>query len=112
MTPNKTTQKLSQKRHVFDILITKFLAYPVSLYPYKIIHAGCMMHQIMNNLDYAIAQYPNELVTYGGNGQVFSNWIQFRLCLHYLAELDNDQTLVMSSGHPVGLFPSAYESPS
>ena len=70
-----------------------------------------MMHQIMNNLDYAIAQYPNELVTYGGNGQVFSNWIQFRLCLHYLSELDNDQTLVMSSGHPVGLFPSCYESP-
>ena len=70
-----------------------------------------MMHQIMNNLDYAIAQYPNELVTYGGNGQVFSNWIQFRLCLHYLAQLDVDQTLVMSSGHPVGLFPSSCESP-
>lgn len=70
-----------------------------------------MMHQIMNNLDYAIAQYPNELVTYGGNGQVFSNWIQFRLTLHYLSILDNDQTLVMYSGHPFGIFPSAPESP-
>ena len=64
-----------------------------------------MMHQIFNNLDYAIAQYPNELVTYGGNGQVFSNWIQLRLTFHYLSILNSDQTLIMYSGHPFGIFP-------
>ena len=67
-----------------------------------------MMHQILNNLDYAIAQYPNELVTYGGNGQVFSNWIQLRITLHYLSILTNDQTLIMYSGHPFGIFPVSY----
>ena len=59
---------------------------------------------ILNNLDEAVAQFPQQLVTYGGNGQVFSNWIQFRLTLRYLAEMNDKQTLVMYSGHPMGLF--------
>jgi len=86
-------------------------AYPIHLYPCKTKQAACMMHQIMNNLDYAIAQYPNELVTYGGNGQVFSNWMQFRLTMHYLSIMNEEQTLVMNSGHPLGLFPSSRNSP-
>jgi len=58
-----------------------------------------------------VAQYPQELVTYGGNGQVFSNWLQFRLVLKYLMEMRDDQTLVLYSGHPMGLFPSDKGSP-
>ncbi len=59
-----------------------------------------------NNLDPLVAQYPQELVTYGGNGQVFSNWLQFRLTAKYLLEMDDNQTLALYSGHPLGLFPS------
>ena len=93
------------------MLKSSIQAYPINLYPAKTTVAACMMHQIMNNLDYAIAQYPNELVTYGGNGQVFGNWIQFRLTLHYLAIMSEEQTLVMYSGHPFGLFPSSRDAP-
>lgn len=89
----------------------KIKAYPISLYPSETIEGACMMHQIMNNLDYDVAQYPNELVTYGGNGQVFSNWIQFRITLNYLSRMTSEQTLVMYSGHPFGLFPSSSEAP-
>jgi len=66
---------------------------------------------ILNNLDPKVAQFPQELVTYGGNGQVFSNWAQFWLTLHYLMTMTDEQTLVMYSGHPKGLFPSTPLSP-
>ncbi|KAG8435897.1 hypothetical protein GDO86_007116 [Hymenochirus boettgeri] len=81
-------------------------AYPINEYPCKTKQAAAIMHMIMNNLDPAVAQFPQELVTYGGNGQVFSNWAQFWLVLHYLSEMTEEQTLVMNSGHPLGLFPS------
>ncbi|XP_066472887.1 urocanate hydratase [Tiliqua scincoides] len=86
-------------------------AYPVWEYPCKTIQAAAIMHMIMNNLDPAVAQFPQELVTYGGNGQVFSNWAQFWLVMHYLSEMNEDQTLVMYSGHPMGLFPSHHNAP-
>lgn len=66
---------------------------------------------ILNNLDPAVAQFPQELVTYGGNGQIFSNWIQFRLVIKYLAEMNDEQTLSLYSGHPMGLFPSHEHAP-
>lgn len=66
---------------------------------------------ILNNLDADVAQFPHELVTYGGNGQVFSNWLQFRLVMRYLVEMNDKQTLIMYSGHPLGLFPSNRHSP-
>uniref|UniRef100_A0A670IZY0 Urocanate hydratase 1 n=1 Tax=Podarcis muralis TaxID=64176 RepID=A0A670IZY0_PODMU len=86
-------------------------AYPIQEYPCKTIQAAAIMHMIMNNLDPAVAQFPQELVTYGGNGQVFSNWAQFWLVMHYLSEMTEDQTLVMYSGHPLGLFPSHRNAP-
>nr|DBA18497.1 TPA: hypothetical protein GDO54_016735 [Pyxicephalus adspersus] len=86
-------------------------AYPISEYPCKSMKAAAIMHMIMNNLDPAVAQFPQELVTYGGNGQVFSNWAQFWLVMYYLAEMTEDQTLVMYSGHPLGLFPSHPRAP-
>ncbi|CAI4222114.1 unnamed protein product [Auanema sp. JU1783] len=73
--------------------------------------AAAIILMILNNLDPAVAQFPQELVTYGGNGQVFSNWIQFRLTLRYLIKMSKKQTLVMYSGHPLGLFPSHEDSP-
>jgi urocanate hydratase len=69
------------------------------------------MLMIQNNLDYAVAQHPHELITYGGNGAVFQNWAQYRLAMKYLAEMTDEQTLVMYSGHPMGLFPSHKEAP-
>ena len=69
------------------------------------------MLMIQNNLDPAVAQYPHELVTYGGNGSVFQNWIQYRITMHYLSIMNENQTLVMYSGHPLGLFPSNFNSP-
>nr|XP_060622193.1 urocanate hydratase isoform X1 [Anolis sagrei ordinatus] len=86
-------------------------AYPIQEYPCKTIQAAAIMHMIMNNLDPAVAQFPQELVTYGGNGQVFSNWAQFWLVMRYLSEMTEDQTLVMYSGHPLGLFPSHRNAP-
>eukprot|EP00299_Pterocystis_sp_00344_P018236 c9109_g1_i1.p1 GENE.c9109_g1_i1~~c9109_g1_i1.p1 ORF type:complete len:688 (+),score=181.85 c9109_g1_i1:1-2064(+) len=86
-------------------------AYPISAYPARIPQAAAMQHMIMNNLDHRVAQYPHELVTYGGNGQVFQNWAQYHLVMKYLSELDSDQTLVMYSGHPMGLFPSNQAAP-
>ncbi|MBN3311850.1 HUTU hydratase, partial [Atractosteus spatula] len=81
-------------------------AYPIDQYPCRTRQAAAIMHMIMNNLDPAVAQFPQELVTYGGNGQVFSNWAQFWLVMHFLSEMTEAQTLVMYSGHPLGLFPS------
>ncbi|XP_059505682.1 urocanate hydratase isoform X2 [Stegostoma tigrinum] len=86
-------------------------AYPISQYPCKTKAAAAIMHMIMNNLDPRVAQFPQELVTYGGNGQVFSNWAQFRLAMYYLSQMTEEQTLVMYSGHPHGLFPSPRNAP-
>jgi urocanate hydratase len=80
-------------------------------YPYKSRHAAAIMMMINNNLDEDVAQHPHELITYGGNGAVFQNWAQFRLTMKYLATMTDDQTLVLYSGHPLGLFPSHKEAP-
>ncbi|MFN5148286.1 MAG: urocanate hydratase [Flavobacteriia bacterium] len=89
----------------------KMYARPIEEYPGKSIQAKAIMLMIQNNLDYAVAQHPHELITYGGNGSVFQNWIQYRLTLKYLAEMTDEQTLVMYSGHPMGLFPSHKDAP-
>ncbi|XP_012887770.1 PREDICTED: urocanate hydratase isoform X2 [Dipodomys ordii] len=86
-------------------------AYPLDQYPCRTKAAAAIMHMIMNNLDPAVAQFPQELVTYGGNGQVFSNWAQFWLTMSYLSKMTEEQTLVMYSGHPLGLFPSSPGAP-
>lgn len=86
-------------------------ARPISEYPGKSLQAKAIMLMIQNNLDYAVAQHPHELITYGGNGGVFSNWAQYRLTMKYLAEMTDEQTLVMYSGHPMGLFPSHKDAP-
>jgi urocanate hydratase len=89
----------------------KMYARPIDEYPAKTKQAAAIMLMIQNNLDYAVAQHPHELITYGGNGGVFSNWAQYRLTMKYLAEMNDEQTLVMYSGHPMGLFPSHKEAP-
>ena len=86
-------------------------AYPIEWYPAKCRQAASVMLMIQNNLDPAVAQHPEELITYGGNGAVFQNWAQYRLAMKYLSEMEEDQTLVMYSGHPMGLFPSNKEAP-
>ncbi|HOT54840.1 MAG TPA: urocanate hydratase, partial [Bacteroidales bacterium] len=80
-------------------------------YPAKCHQAAAIMLMINNNLDKAIAQHPHELITYGGNGAVFQNWAQYHLCMHYLSQMTDEQTLVLYSGHPLGLFPSSKEAP-
>ena len=89
----------------------KIYARPIDEYPGKSLQAKAIMLMIQNNLDYAVAQHPHELITYGGNGAVFQNWIQYRLTMKYLAEMTDEQTLVMYSGHPMGLFPSHKNAP-
>ncbi len=89
----------------------KMYARPISEYPGKSEQAKAIMLMIQNNLDYAVAQHPHELITYGGNGAVFQNWIQYRLTMKYLSEMTDEQTLVMYSGHPMGLFPSHKNAP-
>ena len=86
-------------------------AHPIDAYPAKSKHAASVMLMIQNNLDPAVAQFPHELITYGGNGSVFQNWAQYRLTMHYLSKMDDAQTLVMYSGHPMGLFPSNSHAP-
>ncbi len=86
-------------------------ARPIDHYPAKSKQAAAIMLMIQNNLDPAVAQHPHELITYGGNGAVFQNWAQYRLTLRYLSEMSDEQTLVMYSGHPLGLFPSNKEAP-
>jgi len=86
-------------------------ARPVSEYPGKSEQAKAIMLMIQNNLDYAVAQHPHELITYGGNGAVFQNWAQYLLTMQYLSEMTDMQTLTMYSGHPMGLFPSHKEAP-
>lgn len=80
-------------------------------YPFNTQHAGAIMLMIQNNLDPAVAQHPDELITYGGNGAVFQNWAQYLLTMQYLALMDDYQTLHMYSGHPMGLFPSSIDAP-
>ena len=75
-------------------------------FPHKSRSSAAIMLMISNNLDRAVAQHPDELITYGGNGAVFQNWAQYRLTMKYLAEMTDDQTLVIYSGHPLGIFPS------
>ena len=86
-------------------------AYPIDAYPANSKHAASIMLMIQNNLDPAVAQFPHELITYGGNGSVFQNWAQYLLTMKYLSEMTDEQTLVMYSGHPMGLFPSNKNAP-
>ena len=86
-------------------------ARPIDHYPAKSKQAAAIMLMIQNNLDKAVAQHPHELITYGGNGAVFQNWAQYRLVMQYLSEMTDTQTLVMYSGHPLGLFPSHKDAP-
>lgn len=85
----------------------KIYARPIHSYPHKSIQAAAIMHMLSNNLDCAVAQHPHELITYGGNGAVFQNWAQYLLTMQYLATMTDEQTLVLYSGHPMGLFPSS-----
>ena len=89
----------------------EIIARPISEYPGQCIEAKAIMLMIQNNLSIAVAQHPHELITYGGNGSVFQNWIQYRLTMKYLSEMTEEQTLVMNSGHPQGLFPSHKNAP-
>ena len=89
----------------------EIIARPISEYPGKCLEAKAIMLMIQNNLSLAVAQHPHELITYGGNGSVFQNWIQYRLTMKYLSEMTEEQTLVMNSGHPQGLFPSHKDAP-
>ena len=89
----------------------KMYAHNINDYPHKSLQAAGIMLMINNNLDYAVAQHPHELITYGGNGAVFQNWAQYRLAMKYLSEMTDEQTLVLYSGHPMGLFPSHKDAP-
>ena len=86
-------------------------ARPIDEYPHKSLQAAAIMLMIQNNLDPAVAQHPHELIVYGGNGAIFQNWAQYRLVMKYLSEMTDEQTLVMYSGHPLGLFPSHKNAP-
>ena len=89
----------------------KMCARPISDYGANSTSAAAMMLMIQNNLDPVVAQFPQELITYGGNGSVFQNWAQYLLTMKYLSIMREDQTLVMYSGHPMGLFPSSKDAP-
>ncbi len=89
----------------------KIYARPIEEYPGKCEQAKAIMLMIQNNLDYAVAQHPHELITYGGNGAVFQNWAQYLLTMKYLSEMTDEQTLAVYSGHPLGLFPSHKDAP-
>jgi len=89
----------------------EMLARPLESYPCNTLHAGAIMLMIQNNLDPKVAQHPHELITYGGNGAVFQNWAQYLLTMKYLAQMTEQQTLHVYSGHPMGLFPSQKNAP-
>jgi len=89
----------------------KMHARHISEYPHRSVKASAIMMMIQNNLDEAVAQHPHELITYGGNGAVFQNWAQYLLTMKYLSQMTDEQTLVMYSGHPLGLFPSSNNAP-
>lgn len=86
-------------------------ARPINEYPHRSLQAAAIMLMIQNNLDPRVAQHPHELIVYGGNGAIFQNWAQYRLTMRYLSEMTDEQTLVMYSGHPLGLFPSHRNAP-
>lgn len=86
-------------------------ARPIDDYPHQSRQAAAIMLMIQNNLDYKVAKHPHELITYGGNGAVFQNWAQYLLTMQYLAQMTDEQTLVLYSGHPMGLFPSHKNAP-
>ncbi len=86
-------------------------AHAIDAYPARSPQAAAIMLMIQNNLDPEVAQHPHELITYGGNGTVFQNWAQYRLTMKYLTEMTEEQTLVLHSGHPLGLFPSSPDAP-
>lgn len=79
-------------------------AYPIEDYPAKSNQTAAIQMMIMNNLNKEVAQFPHELITYGGNGSVFSNWAQYHITMKYLSDMSNEQTLIMNSGHPQGYF--------
>ena len=89
----------------------KIHARSIEEYPHQSKQAAAIMLMLSNNLDYAVAQHPHELITYGGNGAVFQNWAQYILTMQYLAKMTDEQTLVLYSGHPAGLFPSHKDAP-
>ena len=89
----------------------KIYARSIYDFPHKSVQAAAIMLMMSNNLDNAVAQHPHELITYGGNGAVFQNWAQYRLAMKYLSEMTDEQTLVLYSGHPLGLFPSHKDAP-
>ena len=89
----------------------RMYARPIEEYPHQCKQAAAIMLMIQNNLDYKVAKHPHELITYGGNGAVFQNWAQYLLTMQYLSEMTGEQTLVMYSGHPLGLFPSHKDAP-
>ncbi|NTV18699.1 MAG: urocanate hydratase, partial [Bacteroidales bacterium] len=89
----------------------KITARSISEFPHKSVQAAAIMLMLSNNLDYAVAQHPHELITYGGNGAVFQNWAQYLITMKYLAQMTDEQTLVLYSGHPFGLFPSHKDAP-
>jgi urocanate hydratase len=89
----------------------KIFARDIDAFPHQSRQAAAIMLMLSNNLDDAVAQHPNELITYGGNGAVFQNWAQYLLCMQYLATMTDEQTLVLYSGHPLGLFPSHKDAP-
>jgi len=97
--------------HRYRPVEERMCAHPINTYPAKSNHAAAIMMMIQNNLDPDVAQYPHELITYGGNGAVFQNWAQYRLTMQYLSQMTDEQTLVMYSGHPLGLFPSHRNAP-
>jgi len=86
-------------------------ARPINEYPGKTVQTKAIMHMIQNNLNPIVAQHPHELITYGGNGAVFQNWAQYLLVMKYLAQMTDEQTLIMYSGHPLGIFPSNKNAP-
>lgn len=108
-------QELKSEGHIymhrFRPVQYEMKAYAIDLYPAKCPQAASIMLMLMNNLDQRVAQYPHHLVTYGGNGSVFQNWAQYLLTMRYLSELTEYQTLVMYSGHAMGLFPSRPAAP-
>ena len=89
----------------------KMYARPIGEYPARCTQAAAIMAMIQNNLDERVAQHPHELIIYGGNGAIFQNWAQYRLVMQYLSTMTDEQTLVMYSGHPLGLFPSHKDAP-
>lgn len=106
--------ELSEYGHIYMYRLKpnyRIKAYCFDTYPTRTPQAACIIHNIMNNLNPEVAQFPEELITYGGNGSVLSNWAQYHLVMYYLCKLTDEQTLVLMSGHPQGLYPSTPRDP-